>query len=538
VQYFDKSRMEINQPGAHPDSEWFVTNGLLVNELVSGQVQVGDVAFMPLVPAVVPIAGDADGIFPAYRDLARLANQPAGRRAGDRVTTVFQRDALADFPWRAADPAVEIVAVERGFGIPRAFWEFMHQRGVVLVDGELRTDRLVNWIYVLGLPTTDAYWTKVRVGGRVQEVMFQAFERRVLTYTPDNPAPWRVEMGNVGRYYHHWRYTLPFAGGERALITAPEPGAVVGSPLLVQGFENGTAFEAAVTVRLRAKPSGALLATTPTTVQRPEVAVPGPFAATLTFTVPAGVTEGTIEVVTFSPADGMPTVLATQAVRLAFPAGKRALMLRPMADTFVASPLTVQGYENGTAFEAAVTVRLRDLATGRVLAATPTTVQRPDIGRPGPFRAVLTFTAPTQPAPGVVEVVTVSPADGTPTVLDSVPVRLLAAFAGGRTARITVPSAGASVASPLVVRGMENGTAFEASILVRLRHRETGAALATTPTMVRRPDIGQVGPFEATLTFAAPARDTPGLIEVVTISPADGSETVSDSLPVTIRRAG
>ena len=29
-----------------------------------------------------------------------------------------------------------------------------------------------------------------------------------------------------------------------------------------------------------------------------------------------------------------------------------------------------------------------------------------------------------------------------------------------------------------------------------------------------------------------------GLIEVVTSSPADGSETVSDSLPVTIRRAG
>src|SRR4051794_38568039 len=36
VQYFDKSRMEINNPKASPDDEWFVTNGLLTVELISG----------------------------------------------------------------------------------------------------------------------------------------------------------------------------------------------------------------------------------------------------------------------------------------------------------------------------------------------------------------------------------------------------------------------------------------------------------------------------------------------------------------------
>src|SRR4051812_1401220 len=37
VQYFDKARMEVNRAAA-PDSSWAVTTGLLVTELVSGQV--------------------------------------------------------------------------------------------------------------------------------------------------------------------------------------------------------------------------------------------------------------------------------------------------------------------------------------------------------------------------------------------------------------------------------------------------------------------------------------------------------------------
>ena len=41
VQYFDKSRMEINDPTATRHS-WYVTNGLLTIELISGRMQVGD----------------------------------------------------------------------------------------------------------------------------------------------------------------------------------------------------------------------------------------------------------------------------------------------------------------------------------------------------------------------------------------------------------------------------------------------------------------------------------------------------------------
>ena len=41
---------------------------------------------------------------------------------------------------------------------------------------------------------------------RCLDVLVQPFQRRVLTYSPDNPSGWQVEMGNVGRHYYLWRY--------------------------------------------------------------------------------------------------------------------------------------------------------------------------------------------------------------------------------------------------------------------------------------------------------------------------------------------
>ena len=47
---------------------------------------------------------------------------------------------------------------------------------------------------------------RVRVGGAEHDVLVQPFERRVLTYMPDAPSGWAVQMGNVGRHYYQWRY--------------------------------------------------------------------------------------------------------------------------------------------------------------------------------------------------------------------------------------------------------------------------------------------------------------------------------------------
>ncbi|HBY45718.1 MAG TPA: hypothetical protein DEG70_05630, partial [Chloroflexi bacterium] len=79
VQYFDKSRMEITQPGAPDDGLWYVTNGLLVVELVSGRRQIGDAASELRTPANVNVAGDPDDTSgPTYASFGSLLDaQPA-----------------------------------------------------------------------------------------------------------------------------------------------------------------------------------------------------------------------------------------------------------------------------------------------------------------------------------------------------------------------------------------------------------------------------------------------------------------------------
>ena len=52
-------------------------------------------------------------------------------------------------------------------------------------------------------------WISIQVNGENRSVLFQAFERRTLTYSPGNPPAWQVEMGNVGLHYYTWRYGSP-----------------------------------------------------------------------------------------------------------------------------------------------------------------------------------------------------------------------------------------------------------------------------------------------------------------------------------------
>src|SRR4051794_29076997 len=60
VQYFDKSRMEINNPNGDKANPFFVTNGLLARELMSGQLQLGDNMFETREAANIGVAGDID----------------------------------------------------------------------------------------------------------------------------------------------------------------------------------------------------------------------------------------------------------------------------------------------------------------------------------------------------------------------------------------------------------------------------------------------------------------------------------------------
>src|SRR4029079_11270065 len=97
--------------------------------------------------------------------------------------------------------------VETNHRIADPFWDFMNAQGTVYKDGQFVNENLfANSYYATGFPITDPYWARVKVGGTEKDVLVQAFERRVLTYTPDNAPEWRVEAGNVGQHYYKWRY--------------------------------------------------------------------------------------------------------------------------------------------------------------------------------------------------------------------------------------------------------------------------------------------------------------------------------------------
>lgn len=205
VQYWDKSRMEIGDPGADRSQLWFVTNGLLSKELISGRAQVGNSAFVDRQPAEVPVAGDGDDPNgPTYASFGQHASLSADRRVdpavGSTVAQSIARDGTLGFDGdlRRYEVTVAQYNNELGHNLPNVFVDYF---GVLPVD----------WVFALGYPVSEPYWATVRVGGQPKDVLIQVFERRVLTYTPSNPDGFKVEMGNVGQHYWLWRYgTTPW----------------------------------------------------------------------------------------------------------------------------------------------------------------------------------------------------------------------------------------------------------------------------------------------------------------------------------------
>ncbi|MEZ4568871.1 MAG: hypothetical protein R2849_00770 [Thermomicrobiales bacterium] len=88
VQYYDKSRMEITDPTVDPNSIWYVTNGLLATELITGRMQLGNNRFDDRAPANVNVAGDAnDPNGPTYATFTTPGCCfPAGWRCGNAAS--------------------------------------------------------------------------------------------------------------------------------------------------------------------------------------------------------------------------------------------------------------------------------------------------------------------------------------------------------------------------------------------------------------------------------------------------------------------
>ncbi len=212
VLYWDKSRMEVTHANNSPTSAGYVTNGLLTVELVTGRLQVGDNQFVQCPTANVPVAGDSDDTLgPRYASFAPRLND-----AATAVGTPINQTIAPDGGLGTNGALASIYHVTGGYYEPltkhtiaSVFWDFLNQSNQQIWTGPntSTTGKLFDPYYLApGLPISEAYWAKVKVGGQPKDVLIQAFERRILTYTPSNSDPFKVEWGNIGRHYYQWRY--------------------------------------------------------------------------------------------------------------------------------------------------------------------------------------------------------------------------------------------------------------------------------------------------------------------------------------------
>jgi hypothetical protein len=210
VVYYDKTRMEVTQPDGDSSSQWYITNGLLVQEMVSGFAQFSDNSRANTCPswvhnnqpcsAMQKVVGDPEqNPAPSYSHFADYLGASRSR-VGQRVSQamVFAPDnyhyQIVEQAERATpETTIAYFDSTTEHNIPRVLFDYMQQQPQ-------------DWLYMFGHPITEPYWTQASVGGQTKWVLVQLFERRSLSYTPDNPAEWRVEMGNVGQHYYAWRY--------------------------------------------------------------------------------------------------------------------------------------------------------------------------------------------------------------------------------------------------------------------------------------------------------------------------------------------
>lgn len=240
VQYFDKSRMEINNPAGDKNNPFYVTNGLLTVELVSGKMQVGDNQYESHQPAGIPLASDNDDPnAPTYASFSALANSPLGDHPATNMSGQVVNQQVNKAGAATGNAAFEKYAVKYGFynaetkhNIADQIWTFLNASGpTVGADSKIATARLSDpWFYTTGYAISEPYWANVKIAGKQTDVLVQLFQRRVVTYQPDAPAGFKVQMGNIGAHYYDWRYKT--GNGQQAPLFAEyklEPSSIVPS---------------------------------------------------------------------------------------------------------------------------------------------------------------------------------------------------------------------------------------------------------------------------------------------------------------------
>ena len=201
--WFDKGRIDINDPNGDRSSIWYAAGAPLVTELLAGAIRINEQIWVARDDALIPVAGDMDQPSPVtYATLGTLATLPTAASAGvgpseqaigSRVTTLLEPSGtlLLD---GVSQATVTIGAYDTvaGHNVAQPFVDWM----VTLGDAALPT---------VGQALTEPYWIDTVIGGENRRVLVQAFERRVLSFDPAQPGPWQVESANSGVHYRLWR---------------------------------------------------------------------------------------------------------------------------------------------------------------------------------------------------------------------------------------------------------------------------------------------------------------------------------------------
>ena len=178
VQYFDKARMELGAGGT-------VTNGLLATELITGNRQLGDSSFQNFGPAPISIAGDPDNVGPTYAAIQTNAAQlrvVVSSTPGVPVTLALTpAGALTTFPGGASFAQANIGGYDSvtQHNVPATFLAYRNKAGIPAI----------------GLAISEPFWSNVKVAGVQKDVLMQAFERRVLTFTPSTRRRFKWSLG-------------------------------------------------------------------------------------------------------------------------------------------------------------------------------------------------------------------------------------------------------------------------------------------------------------------------------------------------------
>ncbi|GBD21748.1 hypothetical protein HRbin28_02207 [bacterium HR28] len=219
----------------HP-AWWIVTTGNLALELLSGQVEVGMNLYVKREPAAISVVGES-GTGITYAALGKVMDvrwppywsneNPVITRTLDPTGTIGEDPSLERYGVTIVFPPFFGLSVPYlPHGVASVFWDYLQRPGWVATDihyaGDFdftphgsdyrwrytlkEGDQRLPWLWLVGVPITDPYWVRATIDGVERWILVQCFERRCMSYTPDNPEGWRVEFTNTGAHYYTWRY--------------------------------------------------------------------------------------------------------------------------------------------------------------------------------------------------------------------------------------------------------------------------------------------------------------------------------------------